>query len=80
MARYSALVLTTGKAPMKLIRIGVMLVATFRFFERPIPHVFTEPSFLLGSGVMALILFILIRTPLANPGHPDEPAPPAAMM
>jgi hypothetical protein len=30
--------------------------------------------------VMGLILFILVRTPLANPGHPDEPAPPTAMM
>jgi len=42
MARYSALVLTTGKAPMKLIRIGVMLVATFRLAQpqnvTPAPH------------------------------------------
>ena len=57
-----------------------LLVATFRFFEWPIPHIFAEPSFIVGFGVMLLILFILIRTPLANPGHPDEPAPPTAMM
>ena len=38
------------------------------------------PSFVVGFIVMALILFILIRTPLANPGDPNEPAPPTAMM
>lgn len=57
-----------------------LLVASFRFFEWPIPEIFAEPSFLLGGLVMALILFVLIRTPLANPGHPDEPAPPTAIM
>jgi putative OPT family oligopeptide transporter len=57
-----------------------LFVATFRFFEWPIPEVFHEPSFLLGAAVMALIIFILIRTPLANPGRPDEPAPPQAIM
>ena len=57
-----------------------LLVATFRFFEWPIPHLFETPSFVIGALVMALIIFILVRTPLANPGHPDEPAPPTAMM
>jgi hypothetical protein len=57
-----------------------LLVATFRFFEWEIPHVFEQPSFVMGAIVMALILFILVRTPLANPGHPDEPAPPTAMI
>jgi putative OPT family oligopeptide transporter len=57
-----------------------LVIATFRFFDWPIPHIFPEPSFLIGAAVMTLILFILIRTPLANPGHPDEPAPPTAMM
>jgi putative OPT family oligopeptide transporter len=57
-----------------------LLVATFRFFDWPIPHIFAAPSFLFGLAVMALILFILIRTPLANAGRPDEPAPPTAIM
>jgi len=56
------------------------VVATFRYFERPIPHIYAQPSFLVGLVVLAIILFILIRTPLANPGRPDEPAPPTAMM
>jgi hypothetical protein len=56
------------------------LIATFRFFEWPIPQIFAEPSYLVGFAVLALILFILIRTPLANAGSPDEPAPPTAIM
>jgi putative OPT family oligopeptide transporter len=57
-----------------------LLVAIFRYREWPIPHIFEAPSFAIGALVMALIIFILVRTPLANPGHPDEPAPPTAMM
>ncbi|MBC8164941.1 MAG: oligopeptide transporter, OPT family [Bryobacteraceae bacterium] len=57
-----------------------LLIASFRFFDWPIPVIFPTPSFLVGAAVMALIIFLLIRTPLANPGHPDEPAPPVAMM
>lgn len=57
-----------------------LLIATFRFFDWPVPHIFETPSYLFGMAVMALILFILIRTPLANPGHPDEAAPPTAIM
>ena len=57
-----------------------LVVATFRFFEWPLPEFFPAPSFTVGLLVMATILFILIRTPLANPGRPDEPAPPTAIM
>ena len=57
-----------------------LLIATFRFFEWPVPVLFETPSFLVGFLVLLLILFILVRTPLANPGHPDEPAPPTAIM
>lgn len=57
-----------------------LLIATFRFFEWPLPHVFDNPSFVLGALVMALIVFVLIRTPLANPGRPEEAAPPVAIM
>ena len=57
-----------------------LVIATFRFFEWPVPAMFASPSFAVGGVVMAIILFILIRTPLANPGDPNEPAPPVAMM
>jgi putative OPT family oligopeptide transporter len=57
-----------------------LVIATFRYFDQPVPALVAEPSFALGLAVMALIIFILVRTPVANPGHPDEPAPPTAMM
>jgi hypothetical protein len=57
-----------------------LVIATFRFFEWPVPAMFADPSFAVGAVVMVIILFILIRTPLANPGDPNEPAPPVAMM
>jgi putative OPT family oligopeptide transporter len=40
----------------------------------------TDPSYLVGIAVMALIAWMLIRIPLANAGDPNEPAPPAAIM
>jgi len=56
------------------------VVATFRFFEWPLPVIFKEPSYLFGVAVIALLGVLLVRLPLANAGSPDEPAPPAAMM
>ena len=38
-----------------------LLIATFRFFEWPVPQFFPEPSFLIGGIVMAIIIFVLIR-------------------
>jgi hypothetical protein len=35
---------------------------------------------LFGSIVIVLLGVLLVRLPLANAGHPDEPAPPVAMM
>jgi putative OPT family oligopeptide transporter len=57
-----------------------LVVATFRFFEWPLPEIFKDPSILAGFGVLALIAFIMVRVPLANCGRPDEPAPPTAIM
>jgi putative OPT family oligopeptide transporter len=57
-----------------------LLIATFRFFEWPLPAIFAAPSILLGFAVIGLIAIVMIRVPLANAGHPDEPAPPTAMM
>jgi hypothetical protein len=66
--------LIAGEALMGLV------VATFRFFEWPLPELMARPSFLAGLAVLALLAFQLIRTPLANAGRPDEPAPPAAIV
>lgn len=57
-----------------------LVIATFRFFEWPLPAFFETPSFLAGFAVMALVLLVMVRTPLVNAGHPDEPAPPTAIM
>jgi putative OPT family oligopeptide transporter len=57
-----------------------LVVATFNFANIPIPVLIPNPSFFNGLLAMALIIFVMIRTPLSNPGKPDEPAPPTAMM
>ncbi len=57
-----------------------LVVATFRFFEWPLPEVSKEPSFAAGLAVLALIGFLMVRVPLANAGNPEEPAPPTAIM
>ena len=66
--------LIAGEALMGLV------IATFRFFEWPLPVIFKEPSYLFGMAVIALLGVLLVRLPLKNAGSPDEPAPPAAMM
>jgi len=57
-----------------------LIIATFRFFEWPLPKIFQNPSYLIGFGIILLMGVLLVRLPLANAGRPDEPAPPAAMM
>ena len=57
-----------------------LVVATFRFFDWPLPVIFEHPSILAGFAVIALLAFVMVRVPLAFAGSPDEPAPPAAMM
>ena len=57
-----------------------LLVATFRFFEWPLPDLFKEPSFAGGLVVLAVLGFVMVKVPLANAGSPDEPAPPTAIM
>jgi hypothetical protein len=29
---------------------------------------------------MAVLIFVMMKLPLSNAGHPDEPAPPTAIM
>jgi putative OPT family oligopeptide transporter len=57
-----------------------LVVATFRFFEWPLPKIFAEPSYLAGMGVIALLAYLMIQVPLSNAGRPDDPPPPRAMM
>jgi putative OPT family oligopeptide transporter len=57
-----------------------LVIATFRFFEWPLPVIFKEPLYLGGFIVILLLGFLLIRLPLSKAGRPDEPAPPVAMM
>ena len=38
------------------------------------------PPFLLALVALAILIFAMVRVPLANAGSPDEPAPPTAIM
>ena len=38
------------------------------------------PPFLAALVALAILMFAMVRTPLANAGRPDEPAPPTAIM
>ena len=57
-----------------------LVVATFNFASIPIPVLIPNPSFFNGLVAMAIIIFVMLKVPLSNPGRPDEPAPPTAMM
>jgi putative OPT family oligopeptide transporter len=43
-------------------------------------QLFPHPSYLIGLVVLVGLALLLIRSPLASAGSPDEPAPPVAMM
>ena len=66
--------LIAGEALMGLV------IATFRFFEWPLPKIFPDPSYIAGSIVILGLGTLLVRLPLSKAGSPDEPAPPVAMM
>jgi putative OPT family oligopeptide transporter len=66
--------LIAGEALMGLV------IATFRYFEWPLPKIFESPSYLFGFAVIVMLGILLVRLPLANAGRPEEPAPPTAMM
>ncbi|MFN3322962.1 MAG: OPT family oligopeptide transporter [Bryobacteraceae bacterium] len=57
-----------------------LFIATFRFFEWPVPELSASPSFVLGLVIMAGLGFLMVKLPLGNAGRPEEPAPPAAMV
>ncbi|MGE5683299.1 MAG: OPT family oligopeptide transporter [Bacillota bacterium] len=62
---------------------GEALIGLFFAFaavmEWRIPLISENPTFLISLIVFAIVGYVLVRTPLANAGSPDEPAPPSAM-
>jgi putative OPT family oligopeptide transporter len=64
--------LIAGEALCGLVIAGVWRGAT--------PQIFKSPHW-IGMIIAAIALIaVMIRVPLANAGHPDEPAPPTAIM
>ena len=45
-----------------------------------LPTVFEHPHILSGLIALALLAVLMVQVPLRNAGHPDEPAPPTAIM
>jgi putative OPT family oligopeptide transporter len=43
-------------------------------------QLFANPSYWIGLAVLAVLIVVIVRAPLASAGSPDEPAPPVAMM
>jgi hypothetical protein len=57
-----------------------LFVAFCAWREIDLPQIFQSPSYLVGLAVMAILAWLMVRTPLRIAGSPDEPAPPSAMM
>jgi putative OPT family oligopeptide transporter len=57
-----------------------LVIATFRFFVKPIFEFFKEPSYAVGAVVLAGLGAMIVFLPLSRAGKPDEPPPPAAIM
>jgi putative OPT family oligopeptide transporter len=45
-----------------------------------LPTVFAHPHVLSGLAALAFLAVVMVQVPLRNAGHPDEPAPPTAIM
>ena len=58
--------LIAGEALMGLV------TATFNFFEKPLPMFFRDPSYVAGLVVFLMIVYVMVKTPLANAGRPEE--------
>jgi putative OPT family oligopeptide transporter len=62
-----------------------LVVAGFRAAEKSQGHAILPDATWAGMGVLALVVMVslavlMIRTPLANAGRPEDPAPPTAIM
>jgi putative OPT family oligopeptide transporter len=66
--------LIAGEALMGLV------IATFAYFEKPIPAIFETPTYLLGLVMFGIIAYTLIQVPVGQAGSPDEPALPQVIM
>jgi putative OPT family oligopeptide transporter len=66
--------LIAGEALMGLV------IATFAYFEKPIPAIFETPTYLLGLVMFGIIAYTLIKVPVSQAGSPDEPAMPQVIM
>jgi uncharacterized oligopeptide transporter (OPT) family protein len=56
---------------------GLAIAAIYRGTPNP---VFEAPHWIGMIIAAAALIFVMIKVPLANAGHPDEPAPPTAIM
>lgn len=57
-----------------------LLFAFFAVVEWKVPVIFAQPTFALSLLVFVVVGYVLVKTPLANAGNPDDPAPPSAMV
>jgi len=57
-----------------------IIVAAFRFYDKSLPSIFAEPTYLAGFFVLMLLGGMIVRLPLSKAGRPDDPAPPAAII
>ena len=67
--------LIAGEALMGLVTSGFIIA-----LKKPLWHWSENPSYIAGLILLAVMTYMLVKTPLANAGRADEPAPPAAMM
>jgi putative OPT family oligopeptide transporter len=74
--------LIAGEAVLGLVWAGLKLIpATWETAHRWASfQIFSNPSYLLGVGVIIGLATLMIRLPLSSAGDPSEPAPPTAMM
>jgi len=44
------------------------------------PQLLASPPWIIAVIVVAVMVLVMVRVPLANAGRPEDPAPPVAMM
>jgi OPT oligopeptide transporter protein len=57
-----------------------IVIAVFKYKQWALPEIFQHPSVISGFVMLVVLAVVMVRVPLANAGHPDEPAPPTAIM